>query len=51
MGEIYEVAVEMGIGTVLYSYIPSFMKIDAGIQNFMDGIQRYKQHRDCTSLL
>jgi hypothetical protein len=51
MREIYEVAVEMVIGAVMYSYIPSFIKIGAGIQNFMDGIQRQRQHGDCTSLL
>jgi hypothetical protein len=51
MGKIYEVAVEMSTGAMMYSYIPSFIKIGAGIQNFIDGIQRYRPDGDCTSLL
>jgi hypothetical protein len=39
MGEIYEVAVELGSGAMIY--IPSFIKIGSAIQKLIGGIHRY----------
>jgi hypothetical protein len=36
---IYEVAVEMGSGTMIY--IPGFIKIGSGIQKLIGGTDRY----------
>jgi hypothetical protein len=29
--------VEMGSGVMIYTYIPSFMKTDSGVQKFIEG--------------
>jgi hypothetical protein len=42
MGIIYEFAVEMDSGALIY--IPSFMKIGSGIQKLTEGTYR---HTDC----
>jgi hypothetical protein len=39
MGGIYEVDLEMGSGAM--TYIPSFIKIDSGIQKLIGGIHRH----------
>jgi hypothetical protein len=43
----------MGAGAVIYSYVPSFVKIGSGIQKLIGGIQRHthRQQRDLISLL
>jgi hypothetical protein len=46
MGGIYEVAVEMGVGAMIY--IPSFIKFGLGIQKLIRMIHR--QHGDHMSL-
>jgi hypothetical protein len=43
-------AVEIGSGAMIYSYIPSFMKIGSVIHNLIGGTQRHRQHGDCISL-
>jgi hypothetical protein len=43
MGGIYEYAVEIGSGAMIY--IPSFIKIGAGIQKLLKGIQRQAEDR------
>jgi hypothetical protein len=43
MGGIMNYAVEMGSIVVIYSYIPSFIKIGSGIQKVLGRIHRYNQ--------
>jgi hypothetical protein len=51
--EFFISAVEMGSGAVLYSYVPSCIKIGSGIQKLIRGIHthRHRQQRDLISLL
>jgi hypothetical protein len=55
MGEIYEYAVEMSSGAMIY--IPSFIKIGSGIKKLIGGIHRHpstkaqRQHGDRINLL
>jgi hypothetical protein len=45
-------AVEMGSGAMIYSYIPSFIKIGSGIQKLIGGhSQTHRQPGDRKSLL
>jgi hypothetical protein len=45
-------AVDMGLGAMIYKYIPSFIKIGSGILKLMGrGIRRHIQHGDRISLL
>jgi hypothetical protein len=41
-------AVEIGSGAMIY--IPSFIKIDSGIQKFIGRIHRHSEHGDLISL-
>jgi hypothetical protein len=45
MGEL-KYAVEMGSGAMIYSYIPSFVTIDSGIQKLIKGGFTDREHRD-----
>jgi hypothetical protein len=50
MGEFMKYVVETGSGAIIY--IPSFIKIGAGIQKLIKGgAQTYRQHDDCKSPL
>jgi hypothetical protein len=50
MGGIFDYAVEMGSGAVIY--VPSFIKIGSGIQKLMGGYtDTHRQQRDLMSLL
>jgi hypothetical protein len=50
MGGIYELAIEMGSGAMVY--ILSFIKIGSGIQKLMRGdTQTHRQHGDLISLI
>jgi hypothetical protein len=42
-------AVETGSGAMIY--IPSFIKINSGIQKLIDDIHRHRQHEDPISIL
>jgi hypothetical protein len=45
-------AVEMGSGAMVYTYIPSFLKISLGIQKLIGGdTQTHRQEGDHISLL
>jgi hypothetical protein len=45
-------AVQMGSSAMIYSYIPSFIKIGSGIQKVIAGIHRYTDSMvDIISLL
>jgi hypothetical protein len=44
-------AIEIGSGAMIYSYVPSFITINSGIQKLIRGIPRRRQHRDLISLL
>jgi hypothetical protein len=44
--------VQMGSGAMIYLYIPSFKKIDSGIQNLIGGnTKTHRQRGDHISLL
>jgi hypothetical protein len=49
MEGIYEYAVEVDSGAMIYPYIPSFIKIGSGIQKLIGRIHR--QQGDLISLL
>jgi hypothetical protein len=41
-------AVEMGSGAMIY--VPSFIKIGSGVQRFIGGTHRHREHGDLISL-